>query len=337
MFTNEWDYRAWAAMERIRRAGIRDLERRADEVERQEETTNSRRITPMNKKFYRAKKFASLAVLLFAATACTRIEPGYEGVKVDMFGSGGIEAESLPTGRVIYNPVAYDIYTFPLFLQRVVWTEVNTEGSRNNDSFTFRSREGYPFNVDVGFGFSFVPGKSPELFGRYRRSAAEIIDGPYRDVVREAFVTAGSQMDGLDILGAGVTVLNERVTEIVRNELSEEVTVDYVNLVGQPRVDERVESSINAVIEATQRANEAEEAVRQAEAEAQQSIATANGTAQSMRIEAEARAEAIRIEAEALRQYGDAIILMRSIEKWDGVMPQFVGGNGAMPFIQVPR
>ena len=102
-------------------------------------------------------------------------------------------------------------------------------------------------------------------------------------------------------------------------------------------MDERVETSINAVIQATQRANEAEEAVRQSEAEAQQRIAEATGEAESLRIEAEARAEAIRIEAEALRQFGDAILMMRSIEKWDGVMPQFVGGNGAMPFITVPR
>lgn len=332
MFTNEWDYRRWAAFERIRQAGVRELEDRADEIERRQQQNSKRRKEP-----HMTKKFASLAILLFAVTACSRIEPGYEGVKVDMFGSGGIEAESLPTGRVFYNPIAYDIYTFPLFLQRVVWTEINTEGSRNNDSFTFRSREGYPFNVDVGFGFTFLQGMGPELFGRYRRDAAEIIDGPYRDVVREAFVTAGSQMDGLAILGAGVTALNERVTEIVRSELENEIIVDYVNLVGQPRVDERVEASINAVIEATQRANEAEEAVRQAEAEAQQRIAAANGIAESMRIEAQAKAEAIEIEAEALRRFGDQVLLMRSIEKWNGVMPQFVGGNGAMPFIQVPR
>lgn len=276
--------------------------------------------------------------LLLSVSACQRIEPGYEGIKVHMVGSDrGVDAYPIVTGRVWYNPVTYNIYTFPTFLQRIVWTSEEGEGSRADDSFTFRSAEGYSFNVDVGFGFSFRAGRTPYLFERYRRTAREITDGPFRDIVREAFVEAGSQMGGLDILGAGVTNLNETVTELVRAELSDEIEVDYVHMVGQPRVDARVEASINAVIEATQRANEAEEAVRQSEAEAMQRIAEAEGTAEAMRIEALARAEAIEIEAEALRQFGDAILNMRAIEKWNGIMPQVVGGDGAVPFINIPR
>lgn len=265
----------------------------------------------------------------------TRVEPGWEGIKVHMVGSDrGVDAHPIVTGRVWYNPITHNIYRFPTFLQRVIWTRSDTEGSRDDESFTFRSQEGYSFNVDVGFGLSFVSGQTPYLFERYRREAWEIIGGPFRDIVREAFVEAGSQMEGLSILGAGITTLNDRVTELVREALEGEVEVEYVNVVGQPRVDDRVEASINAVIEATQRATEAEEAVRQSEAEAQQRIAEANGQAEALRIEAQARAEAIRIEAEALRQYGSAILSMRAIEKWDGVMPQVTGG--AMPFISVP-
>ena len=68
---------------------------------------------------------AWLAILIIIATACTRIEPGYEGVKVDMLGAGGIESEPLPTGRVWFNPIAYDVYEFPVFLQRVSWTALH--------------------------------------------------------------------------------------------------------------------------------------------------------------------------------------------------------------------
>jgi regulator of protease activity HflC (stomatin/prohibitin superfamily) len=273
---------------------------------------------------------AWLAILIIIATACTRIEPGYEGVKVDMLGAGGIEEEPLPTGRVWYNPIAYDVYEFPVFLQRVSWS------SSMGQSFTFRSQEGYAFDADVGFGFTFRAGISPHLFAKYRRTGPEIINGPFRDIVREAFVDAASQMGGLAILGSGVTQLNDTVMRLVREELGAEITVEYVNMVGQPRVDARVEASINAVIEATQRANEAEEAVRQSQAEAQQRIAQANGVAEAMRIEAIAKAEAIRIESEALRQAGSSVLQMRAIEKWNGVMPQVVGGDGAVPFINIP-
>ena len=278
----------------------------------------------------------ALAAFVMMGTGCMEVvEPGYEGIRVHLTGTQrGVDTLPIVTGRVFYNPITYSIYEFPTYLQRIIWTQDQTEGSRNDDSFTFRSREGYSFNADVGFGYSFIEGRTPALFVKYRRTAREITDGPFRDIVREAFVQVGSQMGGLDILGAGVTDLNEGVTRVVREALSGEVEVEYVNMVGQPRVDERVQSSINAVIEATQRANQAEEAVRQSEAEAQQRIAQANGNAESMRIEAEGKATAIQIEAEALRQHGQQIIQMRSIEKWDGVMPLVVG-EGSTPFVDL--
>ena len=283
-----------------------------------------------------------MLALAVGSTGCawTVVEPGYEGIRVHMVGTDrGVDAYPIVTGRVWYNTITYNVYKFPTFLQRVVWTRDEREGSRNDESFTFRSQEGYSFNIDVGFGYSFIPGQTPYLFEKYRREANAITDGPFRDIVREAFVEAGSQMEGLDILGAGVTDLNEAVTARVREVLGQEVIVEYVNMVGQPRVDSRVEESINAVIEATQRANEAEETVRQRQFEAQQRVEQATGTANALRIEAEGRADAIRIEAEALRQQGPGaatLVQMRSIEKWDGQMPQFVGG-GAMPFITVPQ
>lgn len=275
-------------------------------------------------------------LIAVVAVGCTRVDPGYEGIKVNMLGGDRGTAYPIVTGRVWYNPYTTDIYQFPTFLQRVIWTAQEGEGNAENDeSFTFRSKEGYAFNVDVGFGFAFKPGTTPKVFVKYRREAPQITDGPFRDVVREAFVQVGSQMEGLSILGAGMTTLNQRVTELVRKQLAELVNVEYVNVVGKPRVDARVDAAINSVIQATQQANEAQERVRMREAEARQAVAAATGQAEAMRIGAQAKADAIRIEAEALRQYGAQVIEMRAIEKWNGVMPMVTGGNST-PFITVP-
>jgi len=277
-----------------------------------------------------------LVLLVMGATACTRVDPGYEGVKVDMLGSDRGAAYPIVTGRVWYNPYTHDIYQFPTFLQRVIWTAQEGEGSANDDSFTFRSKEGYAFNVDVGLGYQFIAGKTPAVFVKYRRTPEAITDGPFRDIVREAFVSVGSRMEGLSILGAGMTQLNADVTAVVREALKGIVQVEYVNVVGKPRVDQRVEQAINAVIQATQQANEAQERVRMREAEARQQVAQANGNAESLIINAKAKADAIRIEAEALRTYGAQVIQMRAIEKWNGTMPMVTGG-GAMPFVTIPR
>lgn len=282
------------------------------------------------------RRLGGLFALALALSGCTRVDPGYEGIKVDMLGSDRGEAYPIVYGRVWYNPYTHDIYQFPTFVQRVIWTGQEGEGNPGADeSFTFRSKEGYAFNVDVGMGFSFLPGKTPEVFVTYRREPEAIIDGPFRDIVREAFVTVGSRMEGLGILGSSMPQLNDDVTALVREQLKGIAKVDYVNVVGKPRVDPRVEQAINAVIQATQQANEAGERVRTAEAEAKQRVAAAEGNAKATLIEAEGKAKAIQIEAQALQQYGSQVIQMRAIEKWNGVMPAVAGG-GAMPFISVP-
>lgn len=59
--------------------------------------------------------------------------------------------------------------------------------------------------------------------------------------------------------------------------------------------------------------------------EADQQIAAARGTA-----------EAIRIQADAIRaQGGAAYVQLKALEKWNGALPQYMGGNGPIPFLDV--
>jgi hypothetical protein len=44
-------------------------------------------------------------------------------------------------------------------------------------------------------------------------------------------------------------------------------------------------------------------------------------------------AESIRIRGEALRSNPE-VARLQAIAKWNGVLPQYVGGNGPIPFIE---
>jgi hypothetical protein len=46
-----------------------------------------------------------------------------------------------------------EIYQFPTYMQNVVWTRSVTEGRAFDESFTANSREGVPFNFDVGVSY----------------------------------------------------------------------------------------------------------------------------------------------------------------------------------------
>ena len=52
--------------------------------------------------------------------------------------------------------------------------------------------------------------------------------------------------------------------------------------------------------------------------------------------QAKAEAEAIRIQAQAIQsQGGREYVQLQAIAKWDGKLPTFTGGAGAVPFIPV--
>jgi len=76
---------------------------------------------------------------------------------------------------------------------------------------------------------------------------------------------------------------------------------------------------------------------------AEQKALTAKNNLERIKVEAEQKiaqargeAEAIRIQADAIRaQGGKEYVNLKAIEKWDGRLPTYTGGNGPMPFLDV--
>jgi regulator of protease activity HflC (stomatin/prohibitin superfamily) len=107
--------------------------------------------------------------------------------------------------------------------------------------------------------------------------------------------------------------------------------VDMLSFVGKLRVDEKVENSINATIQATQKAIEAENKVKESEAVAKQHIAEAEGEAKAILTRAESQAKANDLLAKSLTP---EVVNFQAMQKWDGVLPT-VTGSGGIPFIQL--
>ena len=83
--------------------------------------------------------FAMLAVVLML-TSCgyERVDAGYEGIKVNLYGdSKGIDGVSLVTGVVWYNPITTAVYEYPTFVQTVDYP-----------AFEVNSKDGTKFTVD---------------------------------------------------------------------------------------------------------------------------------------------------------------------------------------------
>lgn len=277
-------------------------------------------------------KAALLASLSLFAVACTRVDPGHVGIKVNLNGAErGVSPEQIVTGRVYFNPFTTNIYEFPTFVQQYTWTQDRSEGSPNDDSITFNSREGVVVNADIFVAYAFEADKVPSIFQEFRQEATVITQGYVRGQVRDAFSRASSTMPIIQIYGEG----KGRLLQTVMSDLQEHLgpkgfRFDNVSFVGALRVPEEVKASIDRVIKAQNEAEEAQARVAQREAEARQAVAVAQGELDSARLRAQANRELAESVTPALISYITATTMQ---EKWDGQLPRVTGD--AVPLLQL--
>ena len=271
------------------------------------------------------KKIIMLLMILFIS-GCSNVPPGYTGIKVFLNGGDkGVDSQILGVGRY-WIGVNEQLFLFPTFTQNHVWTQAKTEGSPNDDSFTFQTKQGLTVNTDVGISYHIEGDKVTNIFQKYRKGTDEITNLVLRNSVRDAFNKAASSRDIEAVYGEGKTALMEEVLSLVQAEMDPVgIRVESLYLVGNMRLPQTVVESINAKIQALQKTQQRENEVAQSKAEADKAIAEARGVAESKLAIAKAEAEAIEIKGAALRNNPN-VLELNKIDKWDGQLPQYMTG-----------
>lgn len=277
-----------------------------------------------------------LVLAVVGMTACDSVPVGNVGIIVHKLGGNkGVDSDEVGVGRY-WLGINDELYIFPTFTQNHVWTKDKAEGSPNDDSFTFQTKEGLNVNTDVGIAYHIDPSKVSTVFQRYRKGAEEITSIVLRNTVRDAFNKSASNVSIEAVYGAGKASLMEDVLKMVAEEMRPiGIEVENIFLVGNMRLPETVVEAINAKIGATQKAAQRENEVAQAKAEADKVIETARGEAQSKLAIAKAEAEAIRMKGDALKD-NPKLSELAAIEKWNGELPTYMLGNST-PFININK
>jgi regulator of protease activity HflC (stomatin/prohibitin superfamily) len=292
-------------------------------------------------------KLAIAALLSLSSTGCSKLVPvGYEGVKVNQWGGNrGVQDYTIRTGRVFFNPMTEDIFTYPIFLQTYEFTEDKRETSPTNEAITFSSREGEEVRADIGMGIIIPPGRAPYLLQRYRHDAYAIVHGPIRNQLKDEFIRFSRTMGVMEIMGPKSSDLIDSVTVAMRKHSwssGDSVHIEYISFLNRPRVAPGVEESIRAAITATQEAIKAQNMIVKSRAEAEQLVATARGDSLSRLIRAQGEANATIALADGQAKANDRlnaslterVLEWKKLNQWDGKQPLVVGG-GAIPMIQM--
>jgi regulator of protease activity HflC (stomatin/prohibitin superfamily) len=294
------------------------------------------------KLFLKILAIAILSIVVLYST-CTRIEPGYVGIKVNQAGSAkGVEDYPLHTGWVFYLPITTRIYEYPTFQQNVIWTASPHEGKSIDESISFNCKGGAALSADVSMSAMFIAEQVPHIFVKFRTSPEIIIHSYLRNEVRDALGRVASTYDPMDIIGEKRGEFLDVVKKEVESRVGEWMKIDYITFANKLRVDSKIETSINTIIEqkqqtaasllkVAQKKAEADQKVSEAEGEARAKKAIAQGDADAITLKAEAQAKANRILAESLTP---VYIQYEALIRWDGKLPTY-NGSGLVPFINI--
>ncbi|KAL0265471.1 UNVERIFIED_CONTAM: hypothetical protein PYX00_010974 [Menopon gallinae] len=247
--------------------------------------------------------------MLGVLISCAKVPAGYVGIKVYLLGSNkGVDSETLGVGRY-WIGLNEELYLFPVFQQNYSWQE--------GEAFNFSTMDGMSVSADIGITFSFDRSKIDQIFQKYRLGVDEIVAKPLKNSVRDALARVASRYPIEGVYGQDKGVIMNQVLEMVQAKfVNEGILVENLYLLGQPRFPENVVASINAKVEAVQKAQRAENELREAEAQAQKAVATAQGEAESMLVKARAEAQANQLKQSSLTSN---LIEYEKIQKWDGL------------------
>lgn len=249
-------------------------------------------------------------VTIFCTTSCERVDAGYEGILVNLYGSDrGVDDISLVTGMVHYNPFTQTVYEYPTFVQTVDYPK-----------FTINAKDGSEFTVDPTISLKIIDGHAAPIFRKYRKDVPDIINGPLFNHVRDAFRIQLNKFTTDEIVSMRDS-LEKAVEAQLINTLNKE-GFQLEQLTSGLTYPETIVKAVNAKNKAVQEAQQALNEVRVAEANARKLVVAA---------EAEAKANELRTKA-----LTPAVLQKAWIDKWNGNVPTVVTGN-SQTFLDISK
>lgn len=255
---------------------------------------------------------------LFSSCSNSTVDAGNVGIKVYLSGAKKGTIETLGVGRY-YIGMYEQLHVYPTFTQNYVWTKDKAEGSENDESIHFQTKNGLEVDGDFGITYHIVEDSVPLLFESYRRGIDEITDTYLRNEVRDAINSTASKMEITSLYGEGKSFLMQEVLNKVKNTVGNKgIHIDKIYIIGKFRLPASVQKAIEAKSNATQTAMTRENELRGAEAMAKTKL---------VRAQAEASANEI-----LTKSITPALLKWKQLElmekKWNGALPRVTSGDG---------
>lgn len=273
------------------------------------------------------KSIGLFLALVLGGCGLTHVEAGHVGVEINSCSNGGVNETPVPIGYH-FTSACTKIVEYPTYVQTAVWTKSPTEGHPSNEEVTFTNADKMSVAVDVSLAYQLDPKKVPAFYAKFRDDELDgFTHGFLRNLARDKFNEAAGRYHIDQIMGDNADFLREVRTTLQEDLNPYGVIMSQFGFVGAPRPPQTVIDQINLTTQATQKALQIDNELKQSEATARKQVATAEGEAKSTRLRADAEAYANEKLSKSLTP---ALVEYLKVQKWNGTLPQVQGGGGTL-------
>lgn len=278
-----------------------------------------------------------IGVALFLMAPYAIVPAGHVGV-IEFLGK--VDEEEMQPGFHLKNPVS-QVYYYETRDQKL---DIKAVGVPSQDQLITK--------VDLTVLWKVNPELAAEAYkesGTLQMLQAKQLEPSIRTLLREAgkgvakaeeFFNDGVQTDMQTKMLTGLLSLKEKgiiaLKVQMRNiELPKQVSDGVMAKKRQEQLAEQQKAEFERFkTEQQQKVAQAEAEKQAALQEAERRRALADARAYEIEAESKARAEAIRLEGEVLEDNPE-VLKLRAIERWDGMFPKMMMGEGTMPMIDM--
>lgn len=253
---------------------------------------------------------------LLVASSVTIIPTGYTGVKVTL---GQVKEQPIHSGFNLKIPFIQTIEKMNNKQQDLVF---------DNQIWSETKERTVIYYADVTVTYQINPEKSAWIYANVTNYEYNLVS---QSLVASGIKSASKELSDTDATNR--SVIEPKAMENIQKALDEKYGENVVNVnkvvIGNADFDDSYNEAIaakqKAALEAEQQAIENQRAIDKAAAEAQVTKTTAEAQAQAKVIAAQAEADANKLLEESLSKQ---VLKDKYLEKWDGSLPKYVGGEG---------
>lgn len=260
---------------------------------------------------------ALVFALIIASCSATTVDTGHRGIKVRF---GEVMGEPLPEGIYFVNPFTTHV------------TEMDTRVIKWSAETQAYTRDVQQAKLNFVLNFRLDPTKAGVVFQSVGQDWSAKLVG---QVVHEEIKREVGHHEAVDLISKRNDAARAIETNITKVLADRNVIVTGFQLTNIDYTNE-FEHAVEAKVIAQQKAIEEQNRTVQIREQASQKVETAKGDADSTLLKAKAEAESIRIRAQAL-EANPRLVEFEAVKQWDGKLPEYMLGGGAVPFINIPN